>query len=126
MTPLIDRISRSAARNYSAGTPAGRPRLTGTFDPGDCPGRLTAAIRRSLVGKWNGRFAEPRIGSAFGRPAADKFFDDGEKFTQHDRLRDIAVAAAVERPALVARHCKGGHRDHRNRLGLRVSLELAH
>src|SRR5580704_6116870 len=36
-----------------------------------------------------------------------------EKVAQHDGLRDIGVAAMVERLLLVARHREGGDGDHR-------------
>src|ERR1700722_17472769 len=48
-----------------------------------------------------------------------------EKVAQHDGLRDIGVAAMVERLLFVARHREGGDRDHRYVAGRLVRLELA-
>jgi hypothetical protein len=56
-----------------------------------------------------------------GRPreAADDFNELGHR----DRLRQIGLATALADALLVAPHRKGGYRDHRNGLELRVSLE---
>src|SRR6266542_5725861 len=105
-----DRNLAVDARNYSAASAAGRPRLLAA----DRHERYAAAANRRTIR------LTPRQGSL------QKFFDGREKLAQHDRLGDIAVAPAVERLTLVARHRKGGDRDDRDALRLSVALELAH
>src|ERR1700730_7365248 len=99
------------AGSYSAAGAAGRPRLR------CCPGSL-----RATAGAANRRTS--RL-TARGL-SAQVFFDGREKLAQHDRLGDIAVATAVERPALVARHRESSDRNDGDLPGLRVTLELAH
>src|ERR1700680_4530281 len=98
------------AGSYSAAGAAGRPRL-----------RCGPRSLRAMAGAAN-----PRTSRLTARRlSAQEFFDGREKFAQHDWLGDIPVAAAVERPALVARHRESSDRNDRDLPRLRVTLELA-
>ena len=106
MAALIDRDDVVSGRNYSAGSAAGRPRLIRSFGAGDSPIFDRTGECKILQTANRG---------GFRLFATGEFFDHRKKLAQHDRFRDIAVAAAVEGPAFVTRHCKGRDRDHRNR-----------
>ena len=60
-----------------------------------------------------------RNAQADSEKAADGFDELGHR----DRLRQIAFATGFPDALLIAPHRKGGHRDHRNGLELRVFLE---